>query len=252
MTGTETLISKQVRPFMVSSFVPVRQDDSRLPFQFDSDKSLTPHHQSVRRPLAQGAKRCFDVIIASVMILILSALMLALAWMVRRDGKPALYRHKRIGVGGKSFYCIKFRSMVADADGILADLLMRNPDARAEWAATQKLRHDPRITPVGRFLRKTSLDELPQLLNVLRGEMSLVGPRPIVASETQFYGDHIAEYYAARPGITGLWQVSGRSDTTYERRVALDVSYVRNWSLGNDIVILLKTLPVVLLRRGAV
>jgi Undecaprenyl-phosphate galactose phosphotransferase WbaP len=202
--------------------------------------------------LALTSKRCFDVVMAVLLILVLSCVMLALMWWVRRDGKPALYRHQRVGINGRPFHCLKFRSMVADADRVLADLLAQDPEARAEWAATQKLRRDPRITPVGRFLRNTSLDELPQLFNVLRGDMSLVGPRPIVAAETHFYGDHIEDYYAIRPGITGLWQVSGRSDTTYEQRVALDVSYARDWSLGSDIMILLKTLPVVMLRRGAV
>jgi UDP-galactose-lipid carrier transferase len=142
--------------------------------------------------------------------------------------------------------------MVTNSDRVLTDLLARDPDATAEWQATQKLRRDPRVTPIGRFLRKTSLDELPQLVNVLRGDMSLVGPRPIVAAERRFYGKHIDDYYSIRPGITGLWQISGRSDTSYERRVELDVWYVRNWTLWRDVVILLKTLPIVLLRRGAV
>jgi UDP-galactose-lipid carrier transferase len=216
------------------------------------DAGFISNQQIVSGPLARSAKRGFDAIFAALLLLGASPLMLALAWLVRRDGKLALYRHKRIGAGGRSFYCIKFRSMVPDADGILADLLARDPNAAAEWQATQKLRRDPRVTPIGRFLRKTSLDELPQLLNVLRGEMSLVGPRPIVTSETRFYGEYIDDYYAIRPGVTGLWQVSGRSDTTYERRVQLDVWYVRNWTLWRDIVILLKTLPIVMLRRGAV
>jgi Undecaprenyl-phosphate galactose phosphotransferase WbaP len=192
------------------------------------------------------------VTFAALLLVGLSSLMLALVWLVRRDGKPAFYRHKRVGAGGRAFHCIKFRSMIPDADRVLAELLMRDPNAAAEWEATQKLRHDPRVTSVGRFLRKTSLDELPQLLNVLRGEMSLVGPRPIVTAETRFYGEHISHYHATRPGITGLWQVSGRSDTTYERRVQLDVLYVRNWTFWNDIIILLRTVPIVMLRRGAV
>jgi lipopolysaccharide/colanic/teichoic acid biosynthesis glycosyltransferase len=139
-----------------------------------------------------------------------------------------------------------------NGDRILADLLAKDPEAAAEWAATQKLRNDPRITPIGRFLRNTSLDELPQLLNVLHGEMSLVGPRPVVQSELSFYGENADYYMQARPGMTGLWQVSGRSDTTYEQRVRLDVWYVRNWTLWHDLAILLKTIPVVLFRRGAV
>jgi undecaprenyl-phosphate galactose phosphotransferase len=147
---------------------------------------------------------------------------------------------------------MKFRTMHVDADALLADILARDPAAASEWEASQKLKDDPRITPIGQVLRRTSLDELPQLINVLRGEMSLVGPRPIVAAEVRFYGRHIADYYQARPGITGLWQVSGRSDTSYPRRVELDVWYVRNWVLWHDIAILLKTVPAVLFRRGAV
>jgi lipopolysaccharide/colanic/teichoic acid biosynthesis glycosyltransferase len=134
---------------------------------------------------------------------------------------------------------------------VLQRLLSADPAAAAEWAATQKLRNDPRITPIGHILRKTSLDELPQLINVLRGEMSLVGPRPIVDNEVPRYGDHISYYMEARPGMTGLWQVSGRSETTYEERVRLDIRYVREWSIWQDIAILLKTVLVVIQRRGA-
>jgi lipopolysaccharide/colanic/teichoic acid biosynthesis glycosyltransferase len=141
--------------------------------------------------------------------------------------------------------------MVVDADRVLADALSKDPDLAAEWEASRKLRDDPRITPVGRFLRRTSLDELPQLINVLRLEMSLVGPRPIVDSEIALYGPDIGQYYATRPGLTGLWQVSGRSDTSYERRVQLDVWYVNNWTLWHDFAVLLKTIPVVLGREGA-
>jgi undecaprenyl-phosphate galactose phosphotransferase len=141
--------------------------------------------------------------------------------------------------------------MVQDADRVLDHVLATDPAAAAEWAATQKLRDDPRVTAFGRFLRRSSLDELPQLFNVLRGEMSLIGPRPIVQAEVARYGEEIEYYYQTKPGITGLWQVSGRSDTSYQRRVALDVWYVRNWTLWHDIAILLKTVPAVLLQRGA-
>jgi len=149
------------------------------------------------------------------------------------------------------FDCLKFRSMGVDADSVLRRLLANDPEAADEWAATQKLRDDPRITRIGRFLRASSLDELPQLLNVVRGEMSLVGPRPIVRAEVARYGSNIEHYYAAKPGLTGLWQVSGRSDMSYARRVQLDVWYVRNWSLWHDIAILFKTVPAVCLQRGA-
>jgi undecaprenyl-phosphate galactose phosphotransferase len=142
--------------------------------------------------------------------------------------------------------------MVIDAELRLQQLLATDPAAAAEWAATQKLTADPRVTGIGTVLRRTSLDELPQLLNVLRGQMSLVGPRPIVAAEVSRYGDNIASYYAVRPGVTGLWQVSGRSETSYARRVQLDTTYVRNWSFWQDLAILLRTIPAVLARRGAV
>jgi lipopolysaccharide/colanic/teichoic acid biosynthesis glycosyltransferase len=140
---------------------------------------------------------------------------------------------------------------VVDSDRALNEALARDPALAAEWAATRKLVNDPRVTRIGRFLRNTSLDELPQLINVLRMEMSLVGPRPIVDSEVPLYGEAIAQYYATRPGLTGLWQVSGRSNTSYARRVQLDVWYVNNWTVWNDIAVLLKTIPAVLGRQGA-
>jgi undecaprenyl-phosphate galactose phosphotransferase len=202
--------------------------------------------------IARSLKFGLDVTMAATLLALTAPLMLAIAWQIRRDGGPALFRHQRIGAHGRSFPCMKFRTMHADADALLADILARDPAAASEWKASQKLKDDPRITPIGQVLRRTSLDELPQLINVLRGEMSLVGPRPIVAAEVRFYGQHIADYYQARPGITGLWQVSGRSDTSYPRRVELDVWYVRNWILWHDIAILLKTIPAVLFRRGAV
>ncbi len=167
------------------------------------------------------------------------------------DGGPALYAHRRIGAGGREFMCLKFRSMITDGDAVLRRLLETDPKAAAEWSETRKLRRDPRITWIGRILRTTSLDELPQLLNVLRLEMSLVGPRPIVRGEIERYADEIAFYYETRPGITGLWQVSGRSDTSYVQRVHLDTWYVKNWTLWHDLAILAKTIPAVLKRQGA-
>jgi undecaprenyl-phosphate galactose phosphotransferase len=178
--------------------------------------------------------------------------MLVIAGFVKSDGGPVLFAHERLGVGGRRFKCLKFRTMVADSSQVLADVLENDPVAAAEWSATQKLRNDPRITPIGRFLRNTSLDEVPQLFNILMGDMSLVGPRPIVEAEVPRYERDISFYYAARPGVTGLWQVSGRSNTTYDQRVRLDVWYVKNWSLWHDVAILMKTVPAILLRRGAV
>jgi undecaprenyl-phosphate galactose phosphotransferase len=146
---------------------------------------------------------------------------------------------------------LKFRSMTTNSAAVLAELLQSDPLAAAEWDATQKLKNDPRITGIGRLLRATSLDEIPQLLNVLRLDMSLVGPRPIVEAEVARYGENIAQYYAGRPGLTGLWQVSGRSDTSYAQRVALDTQYVSTWSFWQDVRILARTIPAVIRRRGA-
>ncbi|HCD6741203.1 TPA: sugar transferase, partial [Klebsiella pneumoniae] len=156
-----------------------------------------------------------------------------------------------IGKGGKSFKCLKFRSMVTNSKEVLEDLLSKDIQAKQEWEATFKLKNDPRITKIGHFLRRTSLDELPQLFNVLKGEMSLVGPRPIITAELERYNDEVAYYLLSKPGMTGLWQVSGRSDVDYETRVYLDTWYVKNWSMWNDIAILFKTIGVVLKKDGA-
>jgi len=189
---------------------------------------------------------------ALILLAMLSPLMLIVAWLIwRRDGAPIFFGHYRVGLDGRLFRCLKFRSMLLDADRALADLLRDDPAARAEWERDQKLTNDPRITPVGHFLRKTSLDELPQLFNVLRGEMSLVGPRPITVGELPRYGRARWHYLSVRPGITGLWQVSGRNNTSYEERVALDRRYVEQRSMAGDVGILLKTVRVVLLREGA-
>ena len=167
------------------------------------------------------------------------------------DGSPILFAQYRVGEGGRLFRCLKFRTMRLDAAQLLEQLLKTDPAARAEWELDQKLRNDPRITTIGRFLRKTSLDELPQLFNVLQGEMRLVGPRPITPTELKRYDSARWYYVSVRPGITGLWQVSGRNNTTYEERVALDRHYVRNASLTNDLKILIRTARVVVSGHGA-
>lgn len=206
---------------------------------------------NLARPFCQLLKAAFDHVAALLLVTLLAPLLCVLAILVRRDRGPAFYRHRRVGAGGRPFDCIKFRTMVPNANQVLHDLLAADPNAAAEWAATQKLRHDPRVTRIGLFLRRSSLDELPQLFNVLRGEMSLVGPRPIVQAEVARYGQYIEQYYATKPGITGLWQVSGRSDMSYDHRVRLDAWYVRNWTLWHDIAILARTIPAVFLQRGA-
>ena len=172
-------------------------------------------------------------------------------WIYRDSPGPVIFKHRRIGKDGKEFYCYKFRSMCVDADIKLKELLETNPEARAEWAKDFKLKHDPRITKSGAFLRRTSLDELPQIFNVLKGEMSLVGPRPIIRDEIPRYGKYIQDYYMVRPGITGMWQTSGRSDIDYAERVQMDTWYVRNWNVWFDIVLLWRTFNVVLRGKGA-
>ncbi len=208
-------------------------------------------HRPVLQAVARTVKVLIDLIGAASLVLVLSPLLLAIAAIVKLDGGPVFYAHPRMGAGSRRFRCLKFRSMTRDSDAALAHVLRTDPVAALEWRATQKLRNDPRVTPIGAVLRKTSLDELPQLFNILRLEMSLVGPRPIVDSEIEHYGNNIVFYYAMRPGLTGLWQVNGRSSTTYRRRVQLDRWYVKNWTLWRDIVILAKTLPAVLKRTGA-
>ncbi|NWG45602.1 MAG: sugar transferase [Alphaproteobacteria bacterium] len=197
-------------------------------------------------------KRALDLAIVIPVLLFVAPLLLGIYLVIRmQDGGQALFRQTRYGQGGRTFTCYKFRTMVKDAEERLNHLLETDPEVAAEWQRDQKLRNDPRITPFGRFLRKSSLDELPQLFNILRGEMSIVGPRPITASEVPKYGRYFAYYAATRPGITGLWQVSGRNHRTYDERVRLDARYVMNWSLRRDIAILLRTIPAVLFSKGA-
>jgi Undecaprenyl-phosphate galactose phosphotransferase WbaP len=215
------------------------------------DVMLMRPRNNLARPANRGLKRAFDLLAASAALLVLGALMVVIALLVCRDGGTALYAHSRIGQHGRRFRCLKFRTMVSDADRVLEAHLATSAEAAEEWARDRKLRDDPRLTPLGRFLRKNSIDELPQLINVVKGEMSLVGPRPIVESEQAFYGDDLDYYLQVRPGITGLWQVSGRNNVRYARRVALDGWYVRNWSLWHDVAILCGTVPAVLRREGA-
>ena len=197
-------------------------------------------------------KRVFDIVGAFSLIVFLFPLMLMIVAAIKlTDPGPIFFGHRRIGFGGRHFFCLKFRSMPTNAAELLQAHLRANPDASEEWRATQKLRNDPRVTPLGRILRETSLDELPQLFNVLRGEMSLVGPRPIVDEEAIRYAHRFSAYKKTRPGLTGLWQVSGRSDASYTARVKFDSLYVRSWSFLLDVGILLRTVGVVLKRQGS-
>ena len=196
--------------------------------------------------------RNLDIFLAGLALLFLLPVTVALAlatWI--GDPGPIFFGHVRIGKNGRSFRCFKFRTMVIDAEDRLTHLLQTDPVARADWERDRKLTHDPRITGIGRFMRKSSLDELPQLWNVICGEMSLVGPRPIVQAEVPRYGRYIADYMTARPGISGLWQISGRNDVSYRRRVALDVAFARSQSLKLYLRILILTVPAVVFQRGS-
>ena len=197
-------------------------------------------------------KRIFDIVATVCGGILILPILAIIAILIYLDSPgPIVFGHKRVGQGGKSFFCYKFRSMVPNAQEALEQYLKDNPTAREEWERDFKLKDDPRVTRIGKFLRKTSLDELPQLWNVLVGDMSLVGPRPIVRDEIVKYGDYINDFYLVPPGITGVWQVSGRSDTTYEERVLMDSWYVHNWSVWIDIVYLLKTVLAVVKSKGA-
>lgn len=199
-----------------------------------------------------GLKRALDLAIAVPAFIFLLPVFFAVGLAVwLDDGGPIFFRHKRRGLGGEMFGCLKFRSMCVDAEEQLKSLLVSDSKAAAEWAADQKLRNDPRVTRVGKLLRKTSLDELPQLLNIIAGDMSIVGPRPIVDAEVPRYGEQIQYYDSVRPGVLGLWQVSGRNDTCYDKRVELDVEYAQTHSARADVMIILKAVPAVLLSRGA-
>jgi undecaprenyl-phosphate galactose phosphotransferase len=196
-------------------------------------------------------KSILDLSVAGLSFVVLLPLFLIVAILVKLDGGPIFFAHPRIGRRGRSFKCYKFRSMRTNSDDLLANMLLSDPEAAAEWKTKRKLRDDPRVTPVGKILRKTSLDELPQLLNVLKMDMSLVGPRPIVDQELHLYGAEIHKYCSVRPGITGLWQVSGRSETTFSERVEFDVNYTENWSVWLDLKIIVKTVPAVFGGSGA-
>ena len=218
---------------------------------FSHEVLLLRAQNSLLRPSARLIKRAFDVFVSLTLLLLLSPLFAYLFYKVKQTEGDAFFGHQRIGANGNPFPCYKFRTMVKNSAEVLDELLKNDAQAKAEWEAEFKLKNDPRITQIGHVLRRTSLDELPQLWNVLRGEMSLVGPRPVVEAELVKYGDDVDYYLHVKPGMTGLWQVSGRNDVDYETRVALDAWYVRNWSLWNDLVILLKTVRVVLARDGA-
>jgi len=214
----------------------------------DTPRNLRLAEISSAHPIGLNSKRIVDIVLAvSGIVLLAPLLIICFVATVATSRGPALFRHRRVGFKGKYFDCLKFRTMVQDAPERLRELIESDPVAAAEWATNRKLRHDVRVTAIGAILRKSSLDELPQLFNVLKGDMSIVGPRPVTDEELIRYSSAINAYLACRPGITGLWQVSGRSTTTYEKRIACDTFYARNWSMSLDAKILIVTIPAVLL-----
>ncbi|QPB43156.1 undecaprenyl-phosphate galactose phosphotransferase WbaP [Rodentibacter haemolyticus] len=218
---------------------------------FSSETIMLRIPNNLAKRSTRFIKRSFDIVISSLLLLLLSPVFAGLFLLICQDGGKVVYSQNRIGRNKKVFKCYKFRTMVTHSQQVLRELLERDPEAKRQWQKEFKLRNDPRITKIGKYLRKTSLDELPQLWNVLKGEMSLVGPRPVTRQELKYYGDDLTYYTMVCPGLSGLWQVSGRNDVDYSTRVYLDTWYVKNWSLWNDIVILIKTVNTVLKRDGA-
>lgn len=211
-------------------------------------------HDQTLSSFATGGvtKRSFDVTAAALALIVFSPIILMIMALVKcSDGGSVFYGHRRVGHNGRYFQCLKFRTMVPNGDEVLKAHLAANPAAADEWRKTRKLQFDPRVTVVGSVLRKLSLDELPQLINILRGEMSVVGPRPVVDEELNLYDTHAVYYLRTRPGLTGLWQISGRNDVSYESRIAFDTHYVKNWSLVDDVMIIAKTIPAVCFSRGS-
>ena len=237
---------------IVPNLVEVPMADITVESFYDARVMILHIQNNLSKWSNRAVKRLFDIVAVLLGSLLILPALLGIALWIRLDSPgPVIYRHRRIGKDGRVFHCYKFRSMCVDSEERLQQLLAADEDARREWETTFKLKHDPRITRVGAILRKTSLDELPQLINVLRGEMSLVGPRPIVEKEVPYYGAFIREYYMVRPGITGMWQVSGRSDVDYPERVRMDSWYVHNWSIWLDLLLLWRTIGVVRRGKGA-
>lgn len=237
---------------IVPNLVEVPMSNVEVESYYDARVMILHVQNNLSKWRNRTMKRVFDMILTIVGGIMISPILIGVAvWVYRDSPGPVIYKHRRVGKDGKEFDCYKFRSMCVDSAERLQKLLDTDPEARKEWETSFKLKNDPRITRSGAFLRKTSLDELPQLLNVLKGEMSLVGPRPIIQKEVPRYGEFIKEYYMVRPGITGMWQVSGRSDIDYPERVRMDSWYVHNWSVWLDILMLWRTIKVVIARKGA-
>lgn len=220
---------------------------------YESNMLLLSIRNNLVKKTNRRIKRIFDIVFSLIVMIIIIpvSVMIMILIMIESPGAAPIFKHYRVGKEGKLFPCYKFRSMIPNAQEKLQEYLKSNPEARKEWNTYFKLKDDPRITKIGRFIRKTSIDELPQFINVLKGEMSWVGPRPIIEDEIHYYGKYIKDYYSVLPGITGMWQVNGRSDTGYKERVSLDVWYVRNWSIWIDIALICKTIKAVFCGKGA-
>lgn len=237
---------------VVPNLVAVPMSNVTAESFFDAKIMVLHIRNNLASPWNQLLKRIFDIVATICGGILISPILLAIAiWVYHDSPGPVIFKHRRVGKDGKEFNCYKFRSMCTNSQEVLDHLLATDPAAKEEWDREFKLKNDPRITKSGAFLRKTSLDELPQLLNVLKGEMSLVGPRPIIQKEVPRYGKYIKEYYSVLPGITGMWQTSGRSDIDYPERVQMDSWYVHNWSVWLDLVLLWRTIAVVLSHKGA-
>ena len=246
-----------IQPYVKNiSFVPdligTPMADADLRILFSEKILMLNLRNNLSRWYNRLIKRLFDLFFTITGGILISPILLILAIIVAIDNRGrVIFAHRRVGRNGREFSCYKFQTMIPNAQEVLKEYLEKNPEARQEWEESFKLTNDPRVTKLGNFLRRTSLDELPQLWNVICGDMSLVGPRPIVKAEIPRYQKNIREYFMVLPGITGMWQVSGRSDTTYEERVAMDTWYVRNWSVWIDLMYLFKTVKAVLQSRGA-
>jgi Undecaprenyl-phosphate galactose phosphotransferase WbaP len=225
--------------------------EAQISHFFASDEIFLTLKNNLSRKINHLIKRSLDILISIVGIIILLPLFIIIAILIKIEGNAVFFQHRRIGRYGNSFYCLKFQTMYKNSQKILEEILATDEKLKHEWEKDFKLKNDPRVTKIGKFLRRTSLDEIPQLFNVLKGEMSIVGPRPIIKDEVVRYKEDIYYYNLVRPGITGLWQISGRSDVDYNSRVRLDVWYVKNWSIWHDFVIIMRTFIVVFKKNGA-
>lgn len=246
------LNTNQIPYSMLTQFHEMSVMNAEISPLYRNEMVLISQRVGEMQMLADAIKRMTDIVFAMMMLILMLPLMLIVSLIVSSDGGPVIYRHARIGRFGQEFYCLKFRTMLTDSEEVLDRYLAENSDAAQEWEEQRKLDHDPRVTVIGHWLRRLSLDELPQLFNILRGEMSIVGPRPVTEDELARYGDNLDYYLSLRPGVTGLWQISGRSSTTYERRVYLDGWYARNKSFWHDMAIILRTVPAVISSKGAI